>query len=60
LINNEKPDFIQLVGVENNCLWRFFRGTKDAPLSEPLIIFDLTHTTEKAHFNLFTGVKDVF
>lgn len=60
LIQKENIDFLQIVGVSNSQLWSLFRGVGKAQRIEPLIVYDLNVDSTAAHFNFFTGIKDVF
>ena len=60
IAKKEKLDFIQIISSNNNSMLELFRGVQPASLTEPLIIFDLNKNTNDSHFNLTTGIKDVF
>jgi hypothetical protein len=60
IIKKEKPHFIQLISSKNNSILNLFRGVKEAPQTEPLIICDLNTNTMQSHFNFIAGIKDVF
>ena len=60
IIKKEKIDFIQIIGSSNSSFWDLFKNIKEAPKTEPLIIYDLDIDTKDSKFNFVSGIKDVF
>lgn len=53
-------DFMQIVACSDAVIWNLFKKKQNAPLVEPLIVYDLNLSTIKLKFNFFKGIKDVF
>lgn len=61
MLRTEKVHYVEIIGASSNSYFNFFKNVKAAPLTEPLIVFDLNFCTDATtKFNLFTGIKDVF
>ena len=61
MIRAENVAYIEMIGPSTNSFFNLFKSRRDAPLTEPLIIFDLNIATSKeSNFNFLNGIKDVF